>query len=121
MIQFGAAKTVPRNQDSIARCVGRSDPAPQKLEQDDSDEGIWLRTGCTVQTAAHPMLKPLPPDPDVDDAAPSDPELALCDYEHTITYLRLMDAAADGADWREVAQIVSHIGPDRARTCAPGV
>jgi hypothetical protein len=36
-----------------------------------------------------------------------------------ITYLRLLDADADGADWREITQIVLHIDPalepDRAR------
>ena len=28
-----------------------------------------------------------------------------------ITYLRLLDADADGADWREITQIVLHIDP----------
>ena len=41
------------------------------------------------------------------------------DEEHLITYLRLLDANAEGADWREVARIVLHIDPehesDRAR------
>lgn len=35
------------------------------------------------------------------------------DYEHVITYLRLLDANAEGADWREVSRIVLHIDPDR--------
>jgi hypothetical protein len=39
--------------------------------------------------------------------------------EHLITYLRLLDADAEGADWREVARIVLHLDPggepDRAR------
>jgi hypothetical protein len=30
-----------------------------------------------------------------------------------ITYLRLLDADAEGADWREVANVVLHIDPDR--------
>jgi hypothetical protein len=30
-----------------------------------------------------------------------------------VTYLRLLDADAEGADWREVARIVLHIDPDR--------
>nr|WP_040593883.1 hypothetical protein [Mesorhizobium metallidurans] len=30
-----------------------------------------------------------------------------------LTYVRLLDASADGADWREVAQIVLHIDPIR--------
>jgi hypothetical protein len=30
-----------------------------------------------------------------------------------VTYWRLLDAEADGADWREVARIVLQIDPDR--------
>jgi hypothetical protein len=29
-----------------------------------------------------------------------------------VTYLRLLDADAEGADWREVARIVLHIDPE---------
>jgi Uncharacterized conserved protein (DUF2285) len=67
------------------------------------------------------MLKPPPPprDPDIADTAPSDGVLTLYDWEHMITYLRMLDANAEDADWREVAQIVLHIDPgrepDRAR------
>ena len=64
------------------------------------------------------MQKP-PLDPDVADTAPSDSALTVYDEEHIITYLRLLDADAEGADWREVARIVLHIDPehesDRAR------
>ena len=39
--------------------------------------------------------------------------------EHIITYLRLLEADAQGADWREVARVVLHLDPehesDRAR------
>ena len=39
--------------------------------------------------------------------------------EHLVTYLRMLDANADGADWREVSRIVLHIDaerePDQAR------
>jgi hypothetical protein len=59
------------------------------------------------------MLKP-PLDPDVADTAPTDPVLTPYDHEHLITYLRLLDADADGADWREVARIVLHLDPDHA-------
>ena len=51
------------------------------------------------------MQKP-PLDPDVADVAPSDPVLTVYDEEHVITYLRLLDADAKGADWRDVARIV---------------
>jgi hypothetical protein len=39
--------------------------------------------------------------------------LTLYDHEHTVTYLRLLDADAEGADWREVARIVLHLDPVR--------
>ena len=65
------------------------------------------------------MKKP-PRDPDVADAAPTDSVLTAYDEEHIITYLRLLDADAEGADWREVARLVLHIDPvaqrDRAKT-----
>ena len=51
------------------------------------------------------MQKP-PIDPDVADTAPSESVLTVYDEEHVITYLRLLDADVDGADWREVARIV---------------
>ena len=52
------------------------------------------------------MQKP-PLDPHVADMAPSAPALTDYDQEHLVTYLRLLDADAEGADWREVARIVS--------------
>jgi hypothetical protein len=57
------------------------------------------------------MQKP-PLDPDVSDAAPNAPTLTTYDQEHLVTFLRLLDAGAKGADWREVARIVLHIDPD---------
>jgi type VI secretion system activator RovC-like protein len=63
------------------------------------------------------MQKP-PSDPDVADTAPSDSVLTVYDEEHVITYLRLLDAEAEGADWRD-ARIVLRLDPeqepDRAR------
>lgn len=47
-----------------------------------------------------------PPDPNVADAAPTAPILTGYDEQHLVTYLRLLDAAADGADWKEVARTV---------------
>jgi len=68
--------------------------------------------------ARTPMQTP-PLDPDVADTAPSDSVLTAYDEEHLITYLRLLDADVEGADWREVARIVLHLDPehesDRAR------
>ncbi|MGY8669372.1 DUF2285 domain-containing protein [Bradyrhizobium sp. UFLA05-109] len=54
-----------------------------------------------------------PLDPDVADLAPTDAALTSYDEQHLVTYLRLLDAEADGADWSEVARIVLHIDPDR--------
>ena len=60
-----------------------------------------------------------PPEPPVADTAPSDPQLTDYDRAHLRTYLRLLDAAAEGADWEEVARIVLGLDPlaelDRAR------
>ena len=58
------------------------------------------------------MRKP-PLNPDIADVAPTDPTLTPYDGQHLITYLRVLDADAEGADWREVAKIVLHIDPDR--------
>src|SRR6266849_63910 len=62
--------------------------------------------------ARTPMQKP-PLDPDVADTAPSGSALTVYDEEHLITYLRLLDADAVGADWRDVARIVLHLDPKR--------
>ena len=57
---------------------------------------------------------PNPPlDPDVADIAPTEPALTPYDHEHAITYVRMLDADAEGADWSEVSLIVLHIDPDQ--------
>ena len=71
------------------------------------------------QPVARKFMQKPPLDPDVADTAPSDSVLTVYDEEHVITYLRLLDADAKGADWREVARVVLHLDPvhesDRAR------
>ncbi|MGY2933215.1 hypothetical protein ACVWZ6_002817 [Bradyrhizobium sp. GM6.1] len=61
----------------------------------------------------------MPSDPKIADSAPNAPQLTLYDEQHAVTYMRLLDAEADNADWREVARIVLGIDPtldpDRAR------
>ena len=61
------------------------------------------------------------PTPEVADEAPSGPEITAYDRQHFVTYLRLLDAKADGADWQEVARIVLDRDPDgdewRSRRC----
>jgi hypothetical protein len=56
---------------------------------------------------------PSPPlDPPVADAAPQADVLTKYDRQHLITYLRLLEAERQDADWREVARIVLHLDPD---------
>jgi hypothetical protein len=55
----------------------------------------------------------LPLDPDASELAPAEPMLTPYDREHAITYIRMLDADAEGADWREVSRIVLHIDPDQ--------
>jgi hypothetical protein len=45
--------------------------------------------------------------------APAGPALTPYDHAHRVTYFRLLDAHAEGADWREVARTVLDIDPDR--------
>jgi hypothetical protein len=40
------------------------------------------------------------------DVAPVEPFLTGYDMNHLVTYLRLLDADAEGADWREAVRIV---------------
>lgn len=58
-------------------------------------------------------MSPAPLNPDVADLAPDGPDLTAYDEEHIVTYLRLLDAAAVNADWREVSRIVLRIDPER--------
>ena len=64
-------------------------------------------------------MQSLPLDPDVVDLAPTGSTLTTYDEEHVVTYIRMLDADREGADWREVSRIVLHIDPeqqpDRAR------
>jgi hypothetical protein len=50
------------------------------------------------------------------DLAPDVDELTAYDERHFATYVRLLDAAEEGADWREVVQVV--FGIDAARDSA---
>ena len=52
-------------------------------------------------------------DPDVADVAPNESVLTTYDEQHLVTYWRLLDAEAAGADWKEVTRIVLHIDPHR--------
>ncbi|UHD45470.1 DUF2285 domain-containing protein [Aureimonas altamirensis] len=67
------------------------------------------------------MPVPVELDPDVDDLAPTGNDITPYDEQHYVTYLRVLDANAEGADWKEVAQIVLHRDPTseelRTRRC----
>ena len=60
-------------------------------------------------------------DLNVVDEAPSAEAITPYDEQHFVTYVRLLDAAAENADWREVARIVLHrdpvAEPERSRRC----
>lgn len=46
------------------------------------------------------------------DEPPSGQALTSYDREHMKTYMRLLDAERDGADWREAVQIIFGLDPD---------
>ena len=54
-----------------------------------------------------------------DDAAPSGETITAYDIAHAPLYIRLMDAAVEGLDWRAIAirlfEIDPEQGPDRAQ------
>jgi hypothetical protein len=57
-------------------------------------------------------MKTPPLDPHIADVAPTVPALTVYDEEHLITYMRVLDADQQGADWRDVSRIVLRIDPD---------
>jgi hypothetical protein len=74
----------------------------------------WSRPDISkITRRMRPAVIERPIDPDVADEAPNAAVLTGYDEEHGITYLRLLDAEAEGTDWREVARIVLHIDPRR--------
>ena len=56
---------------------------------------------------------------EIADTAPSEPRLTDYDRAHLATYLRLLDAAVQNADWEEAASLILGMDaksqPDRAR------
>lgn len=48
-----------------------------------------------------------------DDIAPALPTITPYDEAHFTDYLRLLDADADGADWREAVAVIFDIDPIR--------
>ena len=74
------------------------------------------------------MQKP-PLDPDVADAAPTAPALTGYDERHRVTYLRLLDAETNGADWKRLrgscctlirtASLIAPAAPGKSTSPAP--
>lgn len=51
--------------------------------------------------------------PAFEDMAPDSADLTDYDRTHIKLYMRLLDAAADGADWREAVEVLFGIDPIR--------
>ena len=71
-----------------------------------------------VSTIEHPSLldsQIVPPTKttSIADVAPTDNHVVDYDRAHSIIYLRLLDAAKEGAAWEEVSKIVLGIDPAR--------
>jgi len=58
-------------------------------------------------------------DHDLADEAPQGPLVTWYDRDHVITYVRLLDAEKESADWRDASRIVLHVDPDREPDRAP--
>lgn len=50
--------------------------------------------------------------PEFDDAPPAIDRVTSYDERHFVTYLRLIDAADENADWREAVSLIFGIDPD---------
>jgi len=71
-----------------------------------------------VSTIEHPSLLdsqivPRTNMSSVADVAPNDDQVVDYDRTHSVIYLRLLDAAKEGAAWEEVSKIVLGIDPAR--------
>jgi hypothetical protein len=62
-----------------------------------------------------------PVEPPIAESAPTGAVLTGYDEQHLITYLRLLDAETDGAEWQEVARVVLHLDPTGDPEGARGV
>jgi hypothetical protein len=48
-----------------------------------------------------------------EDRPPNGSGLTAYDEQHLVTYLRLLDADDEGADWREVVRVIFNLDPER--------
>jgi hypothetical protein len=71
--------------------------------------------GCSPRRARiHPVEAWMAEDParhTFADTAPTEDGVTEYDRAHVVTYLRLLDAVADGAAWAEVARLVLGVDP----------
>lgn len=51
--------------------------------------------------------------PAFQDCPPQEQRVTAYDERHFVTYLRLLEAARERADWREVVNVVFGLDPDR--------
>lgn len=51
--------------------------------------------------------------PTFDDCPPHSARVTSYDERHLTTYIRLLDADAEGADWREVVSVIFGLDPER--------
>jgi hypothetical protein len=51
--------------------------------------------------------------PAFEDCPPDSPRLTSYDERHLATYIRLLDADEEGADWREAVKIIFGLDPER--------
>jgi hypothetical protein len=49
--------------------------------------------------------------PPFEDKPPDSPQVTAYDERHRVTYIRLLDADDEGADWREAVQIIFGLDP----------
>ena len=54
--------------------------------------------------------------PPFEDRPPDSPRLTAYDERHLTTYLRLLDADEEGADWREAVRIIFGLDPEHERS-----
>jgi hypothetical protein len=59
--------------------------------------------------------------PAFEDQPPLTDRVNTYDERHLATYLRLLDAASEGADWREAVQIIFGLDPMKEPDRAKGV
>lgn len=51
--------------------------------------------------------------PAFEDEPPCGNSISAYDERHLVTYLRILDAAAEGVDWREAVRVLFDLDPER--------